>query len=313
MSLLCQLWSLNEAIQALKDQQQLMNNSSQISRQINSVSPVMEDTEDLMNDSPENSQDWDIEIEDSEMNGSEVSSTWKFSHSGVIPTGSFRQFQENSMVMERENADGGASNSLVQNDKEEDYYYTTPISAQLGQSDANVKTRSMGEGRSASSSPSVKNVQYSNLQNRVNQLQPENSRIDKVSLPSNRIKNSPESVKNKNYSDALESINQAQNDLKLLSPSILQRTQQQLNEQQQNISGRLGKNSKIINPLLAIHQEREKERQKERDRERYVIMRQSQRHSLQQNQSQTHAPDENIYENCGEKRNVIHGVHIPPF
>ena len=65
-------------------------------------------------------------------------------------------------------------------------------------------------------------------------------RIDKVSLPSNRIKNSPESVKNKNYSDALESINQAQNDLKLLSPSILQRTQQQLNEQQQNISGRLG-------------------------------------------------------------------------
>ena len=46
-----------------------MNNSNQISRQINSVSPVMEDTEDLMNDSPENSQDWDIEIEDSEMNG----------------------------------------------------------------------------------------------------------------------------------------------------------------------------------------------------------------------------------------------------
>lgn len=80
--------------------------------------------------------------------------------------------------MERENADGGASNSLVQNDKEEDYYYTTPISTQMGQSDANVKTRSMGEGRSASSSPSVKNVQYSNLQNRVNQLQPENSRYD---------------------------------------------------------------------------------------------------------------------------------------
>ena len=69
MSLLSQLWSLNEAIQALKDQQLLMNNSNQISRQINSVSPVMEDTEDLMNDSPENSQDWDIEIEDSEMNG----------------------------------------------------------------------------------------------------------------------------------------------------------------------------------------------------------------------------------------------------
>ena len=73
------------------------------------------------------------------------------------------------------------------------------------------------------------------------------------------------------------------------------------------------RNSKIINPLLAIHQEREKERQKERDRERYVIMRQSQRHSLQQNQSQTQAVDENIYENCGQKRNVIHGVNIPPF
>ena len=33
----------------------------------NSVSPVMEDSEDLLNDSPDNSQDW--EIEDSEMNG----------------------------------------------------------------------------------------------------------------------------------------------------------------------------------------------------------------------------------------------------
>ena len=69
MSLLCQLWSLNEAIQALKDQQQLINKSNQLIRQNNSVSPVMEDTEDIMNDSPENSQDWDIEIEDSEMNG----------------------------------------------------------------------------------------------------------------------------------------------------------------------------------------------------------------------------------------------------
>ena len=64
--------------------------------------------------------------------------------------------------------------------------------------------------------------------------------MDKVSIHSNRIKNSPESVKNKNYSEALDSINQAQNDLRLQSPSILQRTQQQLNEQQQNLNGRLG-------------------------------------------------------------------------
>ena len=76
MSLLCQLWSLNEAIQALKDQQQLIQQKSQIEQQLennmirqnrNSVSPVMEDSEDLLNDSPDNSQDW--EIEDSEMNG----------------------------------------------------------------------------------------------------------------------------------------------------------------------------------------------------------------------------------------------------
>ena len=64
--------------------------------------------------------------------------------------------------------------------------------------------------------------------------------MDKVSIHSNRIKNSPEAVKNKNYSEALDSINQAQNDLRLQSPSILQRTQQQLNEQQQNLNGRLG-------------------------------------------------------------------------
>ena len=108
------------------------------------------------------------------LSGSEVSSTWKFSHSGVVPTGNFRQFEENNMVMERENADGGASNSFIQNDKEEDYYYTTPISAQMSHSEN--KTRSIGEGRSASSSPSIKNMQYSNLQNRVRQLQPENSR-----------------------------------------------------------------------------------------------------------------------------------------
>ena len=76
MSLLCQLWSLNEAIQALKDQQQLIQQKSQIEQQLendmirqnrNSVSPVMEDSEDLLYDSPDNSQDW--EIEDSEMNG----------------------------------------------------------------------------------------------------------------------------------------------------------------------------------------------------------------------------------------------------
>ena len=86
-----------------------------------------------------------------------------------------------------------------------------------------------------------------------------------------------------------------------------------LHAKNRNLSIYFRKNSKIVNPLLAIHQEREKERQKERDRERYVIMRQSQRHSLQQNQSQIQIPDENIYENCGEKRNVIHGVHIPPY
>ena len=70
MSLLCQLWSLNEAIQALKDQQQVMQKSQQLLRQNNSVSPVLEDTEDLLNDSPDNSQDWDID--DSEMNGKSI-------------------------------------------------------------------------------------------------------------------------------------------------------------------------------------------------------------------------------------------------
>ena len=118
--------------------------------------------------------------------GSEVSSTWKFSHSGVVPTGNFRQFEENNMVMERENADGGASNSFVQNDKEEDYYYTTPISAQMSHSES--KSRSIGEGRSASSSPSIKNMQFSNLQNRARQLHPENSRYGiSVKLFSNII------------------------------------------------------------------------------------------------------------------------------
>ena len=55
--------------------------------------------------------------------------------------------------------------------------------------------------------------------------------------------------------------------------------------------------------------EREKDRQKERDRERYVIMRQSQRHLL----SSSPQHEENIYQNTGEARNVIHGIHIPPF
>ena len=68
MSLLCQLWSLNEAIQALKDQQQLMQKSQSLMRQNVSVSPVLEDSEDLMNDDQDNSQSWDIE--DIEENGS---------------------------------------------------------------------------------------------------------------------------------------------------------------------------------------------------------------------------------------------------
>ena len=68
MSLLCQLWSLNEAIQALKDQQQLMQKSQSLMRQNVSVSPVLEDSEDLMNDDQDNSQSWDIE--DMEENGS---------------------------------------------------------------------------------------------------------------------------------------------------------------------------------------------------------------------------------------------------
>jgi hypothetical protein len=66
-------------------------------------------------------------------------------------------------------------------------------------------------------------------------------RVDEFSSPSNRITNSPESVKAKKYNDALESITQAQKNLQLQSPSILQRTQQQLTEQQQNINPRLGK------------------------------------------------------------------------
>ena len=78
------------------------------------------------------------------------------------------------MIMQRENADGGIS-SLIENDKEEDYYYTTPISHPLSQHD-NLKTRITGEGRSASSSPSTKAMQGNLLQNRMTQLQTENSR-----------------------------------------------------------------------------------------------------------------------------------------
>ena len=63
------------------------------------------------------------------------------------------------------------------------------------------------------------------------------------------------------------------------------------------------------NPLLGIDMGREKDHQKERDRERYVIMRQSQRHLL----SSSPQHEENIYQNTGEARNVIHGIHIPPF
>ena len=57
-------------------------------------------------------------------------------------------------------------------------------------------------------------------------------RMDKVSIASNRkLNGSPDSSKAQNYNDALASINQAQKELQLQSPSILQRTQQQLNEQ----------------------------------------------------------------------------------
>ena len=70
---------------------------------------------------------------------------------------------------------------------------------------------------------------------------------------------------------------------------------------------------KIANPLLSIHQEREKERQKERDREKYVIMRQSQQRMNSQNQQLMTSREENIYANTGDQRNIIHGIHIPPF
>ena len=56
--------------------------------------------------------------------------------------------------------------------------------------------------------------------------------MDKGSIASNRqLNGSPDSLKAQNYNDALASINQAQKELQLQSPSILQRTQQQLSEQ----------------------------------------------------------------------------------
>lgn len=77
------------------------------------------------------------------------------------------------MIMERQNADGGV-NSIIENDKEVDYYYTTPVSQQMNQSE-NPKTRSISGGRSASSSPSSTTVP-ANLQNRMKQLQPNTTR-----------------------------------------------------------------------------------------------------------------------------------------
>ena len=73
MSLLCQLWSLNEAIQVLKDQQQAEMQKDQqmmhLRRQQN-VSPVLEDSEDLLNDPADQenmiSHSWNNTIEDNE-------------------------------------------------------------------------------------------------------------------------------------------------------------------------------------------------------------------------------------------------------
>ena len=67
------------------------------------------------------------------------------------------------------------------------------------------------------------------------------SRINKsLTTNSSRTKNSPDSSRANNYNDALTSINQAQRKLQLQSPSILQRTQQQLVQQQQHNNGRPG-------------------------------------------------------------------------
>ena len=53
-----------------------------------------------------------------------------------------------------------------------------------------------------------------------------------MSIASNRkLNGSSDSSQAQNYNDALASINQAQKELQLQSPSILQRTQQQLNDQ----------------------------------------------------------------------------------
>ena len=75
--------------------------------------------------------------------------------------------------MERQKADGGV-NSLIENDREEDYYYTAPISQQLNQAE-NLKSRSIGGVRSQSSSPSSTTVPH-NLQNRMKESLPKNSR-----------------------------------------------------------------------------------------------------------------------------------------
>ena len=91
-----------------------------------------------------------------------------------MSTGRFEHFEKNNVIsMERERADGGNNSFMtVENDKEEDYYYTTPVSQRQNQPNMNqqqnletkIKTRSMGpEGRSASSSP--KTILQQNSQN----------------------------------------------------------------------------------------------------------------------------------------------------
>ena len=98
-----------------------------------------------------------------------------------MSTGRFEHFEKNNVIsMERERADGGNNSFMtVENDKEEDYYYTTPVSQRQNQPNINqhqnleakIKTRSMGpEGRSASSSPKTilqQNLLYSSYQNEI--------------------------------------------------------------------------------------------------------------------------------------------------
>jgi len=91
-----------------------------------------------------------------------------------MSTGRFEHFEKSNLIsIERENADGGNNSFMtVENDKEEDYYYTTPVSQRQNPPIVNqhqnletkIKTRSMGpEGRSASSSP--KTILQQNSQN----------------------------------------------------------------------------------------------------------------------------------------------------